>query len=80
MPSPTDFENQLALPRGQVQRLFGLVLLGHVHAVVQHERPLAGQLHAPAAERQCAGTRRRCAAAATRPATLPAVSSVRRQS
>ena len=45
------FQNQLALPRGQVQRLFGLVLLGHVHAVVQHKRPFAGQLHAPAAER-----------------------------
>jgi hypothetical protein len=32
------FQNQFALPRGQVQRFFGLVLLGHVHAVHDHKR------------------------------------------
>ena len=36
------FENQLALPRGKVQRLFGIVLLGHVHAVVEDEGLFAG--------------------------------------
>ena len=44
------FKNQLALARGQVQRLLGLVLLGHIHAVVENEGPFAGQLHAAAAE------------------------------
>ena len=44
-------QDQFALSHGHVQRLFGLVLFGHVHAMVQHKRPFAVQVHAAAAER-----------------------------
>ncbi len=31
------FENQFALPRGQMQRFLGFVLFGHIDAMVEHE-------------------------------------------
>ena len=63
-------EDQLALAREQVERLFCLVLLGYVHAVVEDERPFAGQLHAAAAESDAAVD---AVAAAKRQSALPLV-------
>ena len=50
MPSPTDSRISSRWRVAMCSACFGLVLFGHVHAVIEDEGAFAGQLHAAAAE------------------------------